>query len=344
MTKRLLQRIAELVTKAGLLPAFLSIVEKWAIRRTSYAFPFALTRKYACYQILQYHRVNNEHDFLMDSVPIKVFARQMEMLRKFFNVLPLEELVERAGKSDIPARAIAITFDDGYRDNYQNAFPILKRLNLPATIFVTTGAIDSDAPLWHDTLFNAFWRTQRKAISINGTEYPLNTVTEKRYAVDALRQYLRSYPLENRNTLIHKITAQLEVPVQFCSNELYLSWDQIREMSHANITFGAHTVTHPILTQLSAREMTDEITISKTTLERQLGCPVRLFAYPNGGRGDFDEGVKRVLKEADFLCAVTILWGTNNLCTDPFELRRQSLWDFDPQLSMLKLGWYKLVS
>ena len=156
ITKRLLQHIAELVTKAGLLPIFLSIVDKWAIRRTSHAFPFALRRKYACYQILQYHRVNDEHDFLMDSVPVKVFARQMEMLHTFFNVLPLEELVERASKSDIPAKAVAITFDDGYRDNYQNAFPILKRLDLPATIFVTTGVVDSNAPLWHDTLFNAF--------------------------------------------------------------------------------------------------------------------------------------------------------------------------------------------
>jgi peptidoglycan/xylan/chitin deacetylase (PgdA/CDA1 family) len=139
---------------------------------------------------------------------------------------------------------------------------------------------------------------------------------------------------------IQKLASELEVSQQKRGNSQKLIWQEIEEMSKENITFGAHTVTHPILTSLPLSEAMDEITASKKVIEEKLKHPVRLFAYPNGSRDDFSEPIKQLLKEAGFMGAVTTLWGANGVHIDPFELRRMGIWDLDPQVSAFKLAWY----
>jgi peptidoglycan/xylan/chitin deacetylase (PgdA/CDA1 family) len=124
----------------------------------------------------------------------------------------------------------------------------------------------------------------------------------------------------------------------------YLSWQEVLEMAKAGITFGSHTVTHPFLSRMPLSEVKDEIITSKETIEGRLGSPVRILAYPSGGQADFNESIKRVLKDAGFLCAVTTLWGTNSFSTDPYELRRVQAWDPNPQMFALRLGYYRLFS
>jgi peptidoglycan/xylan/chitin deacetylase (PgdA/CDA1 family) len=309
------------------------------------SFPFIKRRKHSSFQILQYHRTNDQKDQIFSGVPVKVFEKQMEGLSRYYNVYPLEELVERAIRKEIPPRAVAITFDDGYRDTYDNAFPILKQFNLPATIFLTTGAIESQTPLWHDRVFCAFEETHAPVASIGGKQYPLGTVEEKDSAVFAFRRYLRDYEYKRWDGLIEQLCTDLGVAwANGQRNAQKLSWSQIEEMSKYDITIGAHTVTHPILTNLALSEAMDEVLTSKKTIEKKLGLSVRLFAYPNGNRGDFNEPIKHALKEAGFLCAVTILWGSNDSRTDPFELRRVGMWDRDPLISAMKLGWQKFLS
>jgi len=288
--------------------------------------------------------MNDEREPIFGGVPVPLFARQMETLDRYFNVLPLEELVERAAKSDVPPNAVAITFDDGYQDNYENAFPILKQFGLPATIFLATGAIDSNTPLWHDRVFDAFRRTNTESVSFAEEEYPLRTPSEKCTAVNAFRRYLRKYNFQDWADQIQQLTDKLGMPETGCLHAQKLSWREIEEMSIEKITFGAHTVTHPILTRMPLAKAIDEIVSSKETIERRLSSPVRLFAYPNGGPDDFNEPIKRALKDAGFLCGVTTLWGSNDTHTDPYELRRVQLWDLNPQISALKLGWYKFLS
>ena len=123
-----------------------------------------------------------------------------------------------------------------------------------------------------------------------------------------------------------------------------LSWDEIRVMSWHNISFGAHTVTHPILTRMPLAEAAEEIITSKKTIEKQLQTPIKLFAYPNGSCDDFNDSIKKVLRDAGFLCAVTTIWGTNIVHTDPFELKRIGIWDLDPRISVMRLAWYKFLT
>src|SRR5262245_35577513 len=342
-TKALLRFIARVVTRIGFFPVLLSIVDRWGLKKkTAYrlAFPFVERRQHRHFQILYYHRVNDAQDPFFDAVPVKVFARQMEVLHEFFNVLPLEELVEAAAKNDVPPNSVAITFDDGYSDNYENAFPILKQFSLPATIFLATGPLDSNNLLWHDKVFESFRQTDAQSITLKGNQYPLMTLSQKRVALHAVLKDLRMHNTRDRNDLIQELTNKLGMTDQCCSGVMKLSWSDVEEMAKHQITFGAHTVTHPILTQIDLAEVENEIMICKNAIENRLMSPVRLFAYPNGNYNDFNETTKVILKESGFLCAVTTLWGTNSICTDPFELRRVGIWEFDAIIFAMKLGWY----
>ena len=344
---KLFRFIARFLARVGLLSILLSYTDRWIIKRNPdnrMIFPFVKKRKHSCFQVLLYHRVNDEQDPFFGSIPVKVFEMQMEVLYRHFNVMHLKELVELMLKNDLPPNAIAITFDDGYQDNYKNAFPVLKQLNLPATIFLATGCIGSKTLLWHDYVFDAFRRTNAEYLSINGKKYPLKTLSEKCIAMNTFLLDLRTCAPKEREMRIQQKTIDLGVAKATSAIEEMLNWQEIQVMSRNNISFGAHTVTHPILTQMPLAEAVDEIVASKNTIEKKLRSPVRLFAYPNGGRNDFNEPIKHSLKDAGVLCGVTTLWGNNDIHTDLFELRRIQAWDYNPQLSALRLGWYKFSS
>jgi peptidoglycan/xylan/chitin deacetylase (PgdA/CDA1 family) len=121
-----------------------------------------------------------------------------------------------------------------------------------------------------------------------------------------------------------------------------LTWADVAALAGGGIAFGAHTVTHPVLSTLSAAEARDEIVRSKEAIERCLGRPVRLFAYPNGGPEDFDAATKRILRDAGFDGATTTMWGANDGTTDPFELRRVRYWGSDPVRGLARLVWYRV--
>jgi hypothetical protein len=122
-------------------------------------FPFIQKRRFRNLQILAYHRVNEEEDPFFPALTTAVFEQHMEYLASHFRVLPLVEAVTRLQTGDIPDNAVVVTFDDGYRDNYQYAFPILQQLSIPATVFLSTAVIGTKTVLWHDRVFSAFRET-----------------------------------------------------------------------------------------------------------------------------------------------------------------------------------------
>lgn len=343
----LMRLLARVVARSRWFSAILWAADRMRIKRKTDnrpAFPFLQKRGDAHYLILYYHRVNDDGDPFFGGIPVRTFARQMEILQRFFHLLPLQELVERAVQEDLPPKAMALTFDDGYRDNYLNAFPILKELRLPATIFLATGALDSQGPLWHDRIFRAFSRTRRLSLPFQGGEYALRGLQEKRLSLQAVLNHLRKLSPGERDAVIENVLQVLEVPESKEDGMDKLNWQDVEEMARNGITFGAHTVTHPILTRLPLAEAAKEILSSKETIENKLHLPVRLFSYPNGSREDFNESIKEILREAGFVGALTTIWGPNDAHTDPFEFRRMGLWDLEPQSGALKLAWYKFSS
>ncbi len=347
MSGRALERwVARPGIRKMLLGATLALARRWAFekgrRPEGSRRPRVSRRRHAQFQILFYHRVNDDGEPICDTVPVRLFEAQMELLKAHFRVLPLPDLIHAKERNDIPPNAVAITFDDGYRDNFENAFPVLRKLGLPATIFVTTATVGSPRLLWHDRFFDAFSRTRVPSLVFEGRTLPLGTLAERRAAVAVLERRLRTHDSRRREEELHRLVDELRAPEPDPDRWRKLGWDEIKEMAGAGISFGAHTVTHPVLTRLPRGEMVEEVLGSRDALESQLGSRVTLFAYPNGAYGDFDESVKQVLRDAGFRCAATTVPGVNDASTDPFELRREALWDPLPHMGIFRLAWSRL--
>jgi peptidoglycan/xylan/chitin deacetylase (PgdA/CDA1 family) len=313
----------------------------------SLAFPFIKKRQSRNVQILIYHRVNDEYDPFFPAVAIDIFAKQMEFLSSHFNILPLEDTIDMMRRNDIPPNAIVITFDDGYRDNYLNAYPILKKFSIPATIFLTTGMINSRKVLWHDQVFSAFRETREPFLMEYGAhivKYPLRTLAEKLVAQTQVINFLKSLDEREKSLLIDDLIKKLKVECRKDENNLMLTWDQVKVMYRCGISFGSHTVSHPILSKVPVDKMREEIIGSKITIEEHLGVPIKTFAYPNGSKSDFTNTTKKILKDAGYICALTTIFGDNEHDQDMFELRRGRPWENHLPSFAAKLNWYKFSS
>jgi peptidoglycan/xylan/chitin deacetylase (PgdA/CDA1 family) len=292
--------------------------------------------------------VNDDKDPFFPGTPIEVFSQQMQYLARNYTLLSLEEAVNTTVRGTIPDSAVVITFDDGYRDNYTCAFPVLKRLGIPATIFLATGAIGTGKVLWHDKVFSAFRQTRMPFLtnwgSNGSTGYPLGTVREKLLAQSEVLGLLRSVDEGSRSALIDELLAKLDVDDGEKDLDLMLTWEHVVEMRQHGISFGSHTVTHPILSTLPIKRLQMEIYESKKTIEEKLGASVIAFAYPNGKREDFNDRIKALVKQAGYMCALTTAFGSNGHRQDLFELRRATPWDEEIWSFGLRLSCYKFCA
>jgi peptidoglycan/xylan/chitin deacetylase (PgdA/CDA1 family) len=312
-------------------------------RHATLRFPFIMRRRQPNCVILAYHRVNDEHDAFFSGMPTAAFARQIDYVVHNFFTCSLEDAVERMRHRDLPDHAAVVTLDDGYHDNYTQAFPILRRYSIPATIFLTTGAIGTGRRLWHDRVFVAFRRTRllwlRKWCAAL-PEFPLNTIPDRLHAQAAALRVLRTLDQEARAVAIDRLLHALEIgDDDLATMPCMLNWDEVRIMQRGGVSFGSHTATHPTLTKATHAVVEYEVYDSKRTLEEQLRAPVRTFAYPNGRSEDFDESVKGLLRRAGYTCAVTTVAGANTYGQDAFELRRSSPWDTHLPLFAARLNW-----
>jgi peptidoglycan/xylan/chitin deacetylase (PgdA/CDA1 family) len=297
-------------------------------------------------RILFYHRVNDDRDPFFPSTPIDVFERQMRHVARYHRVVTLTQLVDHLA-STRPEPVLAITFDDGYGDNFHNAFPILQRYRLPATIFLTTGSLDSGEPLWFEVLAGAIKSTTREFLDLE-LQSPgrvwLRNDEERLKANKNLFTMLRQMRADERHRCLEKILRQLDSPNAALRKQMMLAWDDVRLMKNHGIDFGGHTVTHPYLSRLPADQVAWEVSECKRRIETELQSDVVHFAYPNGRNEDFTAGSKTVLRDAGYRTAVTTIWGLNYATTDRMELRRGQPWEEDEAMFAYKLDFYQLVN
>lgn len=295
-------------------------------------------------RILYFHRVNDDNDPFFPAISTSLFEREMAFLRKHHTVVSLSELLERlAGPVSEPL--VAITFDDGYRDNYLNAFPILDQYGLPATIFLTTGSMDSDEPLWFERLALGFKKTAQEFVNleIGCGRLWLRNEQERLNANDKVFGILRGLADGERRARLEAILQQLRV----CEDELrgrMLTWNHVRRMQQRRIDFGGHTVTHPFLSRLSSDRFHWEISECKRRIEQEAQRPVEYLAYPNGREEDFGAMNKALVRDAGYRAAVTTIWGLNYGATDRMELRRGGPWEPSVAEFAYKLDWYQLAN
>jgi len=262
--------------------------------------------------LFMYHKVTPEHDVLGLSVSPLFFEQQLEFLKSRFDLISLTEAVSILQTTGTISRDYAVlTFDDGYRDNYDYAYKLLKKHNVPATIFVTVEGLETGYFGWH-TFDQAILGSERETMDL--TEFALGiinirTIASKKQAIHRLHHELKQCNNEKREAVVQKVIEELAVNVNY--DRIMLTWHEAKEMQSSGlITFGSHTMTHPILTRVDHARALNEISSSKAIIEEKLGSPVELFAYPNGSEGNFDDYIVGMLKNVGFSAACTTIPGS----------------------------------
>lgn len=275
--------------------------------------------------IVTYHRFSAEER--RNATSARALDEQLAYLTKHYTVLPLQIIADHLKRgTPPPPGAAALTIDDGFRDSYQVAYPILRRYQAPATIFVATDFLDRKMWLWTDKLryltsraesrqdFEVAVKDQRLRLNLNGPESRLTAATR----VNAV---LKTLPDAEKEAEIENVAAALGVALPRLPPAEYepLAWDEAREMDAGGVAVESHTVTHPILTNVGEEQLHYELRQSRARLRETLGKESNIFCYPNGG---YNANVRRAVESAGYQAAVSTAHGLNDKGSDLFALRR----------------------
>ncbi len=286
--------------------------------------------------VLAYHRiaqVEDERSYPLDvdliSATPEGFAWQMAALREHMTPVSLTKFADvLASGEPLPPRAVAVTFDDGFCDTYEHAFPVLRAYDIPATIFVSTDHVESGEPFWFEFAAHLMLRVPPGALRVETHPEALpsgTSIEARRHGITILHKLLKAYPNEKRTALTRQWAEQFGHLVDHRVRELSgsISRDQILEMADGGIEFGSHTVTHPNLALASDEQLDLELRSSKAVLEQRLGRAVRTLAYPFGVPGTYDHRVMARARSAGYSLAVSYRQGVNwPESIEPFDLRR----------------------
>ncbi|MEW6127514.1 MAG: polysaccharide deacetylase family protein [Acidobacteriota bacterium] len=274
--------------------------------------------------ILMYHRFSARDTH--DTISANAFRQHLEYLTAHYRVVALSQIGEFLNQRDpFPPGLAAITIDDGYRDAYDIALPLLQRFNVPATLFVVTDFIDHKRWLWTDILKFLLPRTTRRfvelALNHQQLRIELSDTPAKIRAATCLNAFLKTLPNNLKDSLLADLIIKLGValPSEPTAEFQPLSWDKVRELDNAGVEIGSHTVTHPILTNIDQPQLQFELRQSKTVLEEKLNRTVELFCYPNG---NYDKQVLAETAKAGYRQAVTTDEGLNEVSSAPLKLKR----------------------
>ncbi|WP_374661034.1 polysaccharide deacetylase family protein [Inhella sp.] len=293
--------------------------------------------------ILIFHRVHATPDPMFPGeVDVPRFREILGWVKDAFQVLPLDEAVQRLHQGTLPARAAAITFDDGYLDNHQQALPLLEEAGLSACFFIATGFLDGGR-MWNDTLIEAARRSTLDALDVRAlsTAYadldplPLGSWDERRSAAEQLIRRTKYLPLQERLDLVAEVA---RISAAILPDDLMMSSAQLRDLRARGMVVGAHTVNHPILARLPLDEARSEISTGREVLEDLLGERIGLFAYPNGKPGeDYLPEHARLVRELGFDAAVTTAPGAARWGQDLMQIPRFTPWDRTPGRFALRM-------
>jgi peptidoglycan/xylan/chitin deacetylase (PgdA/CDA1 family) len=264
--------------------------------------------------ILMFHRVRpwRPREFapnrVLEITPEFLDVVLTELRGEAFDIIPLDAVPDRLRQAPRGRPFAALTFDDGYRDNVEHAWPILRRHRAPWTLFITTNFVDGQGRPWWLDLEETIALLERVVLSNNGEvlDLPSRTAGEQPFAFEILYSRLRVGPAEQLRCVTADLAAQAGMAASRFPAELCLGWDEIRTLAREpDVTIGAHTLSHPLLAKCEATIAGREIAESKALLEQHLERPVRHFAYPFGDATSAGAREFRLARQAGFITAVT---------------------------------------
>jgi peptidoglycan/xylan/chitin deacetylase (PgdA/CDA1 family) len=277
-------------------------------------------------RVLTYHRVDEPaarpwlDPGLISATP-KAFDEQMRYLSTHYTIVTVSDIIaalETRNSKDLPAQAVAVTFDDGYFDFEEHAWPILKHYRIPVTLFVPTAYPDQpERTFWWDDLYHAIQSTSRE----NNLSTPIGLLslskTSRNQTYKRLKMYLKTLKHAEAISTVRQLCDELGVqPITNC----IMGWDSLRRLNREGVALGAHTRSHPLMNRVTLEEARDEAIGSTHDLERELGSTLPIFAYPSG---EFNDEVAFMLAREGFKLAFTTSRGINNIQrADPMRMRR----------------------
>jgi peptidoglycan/xylan/chitin deacetylase (PgdA/CDA1 family) len=290
--------------------------------------------------VLMYHRVlksteitkSNSHHAII--ITEQTFKKHLKFLIKNFNILNPDNFQQYVkNRFRFEKKSCLITFDDGWNDNYHNAFPVLKKHNIPAVIFLSTSFINSDKIFWQESFRSLFKEFVTFLTNHNNNKTEIEEVLNKlqlnkninfnylnkQNLLNDLQALLKSFKEAEREDLLkymEKITGDHK---QKDHPDKFLTWDKIREMEKEKISFEPHGENHKILTTITRLEVESEIMNSVNTIKKELNRQSTMFSYPNG---NFNQQTIEVLKEINIPCAFTTNFGYLSNNSKDYELPR----------------------
>jgi len=320
-----------------------SAVNAIAVMKLSKMLHKAMFRRHLailCYHAIVSSRLEVDDWCFLEEIS---FRQQMNYLQRNFTVLHLSKALDQLLSGKIHEPTAVITFDDGYQNNYDLAFPILREMNLPATIFLTTGLLNTSDTLWFCRLHHAVTHTTKSSLEWAGCSYDLTTTDIRAKTLFVLYTKLKKLPhskllYENRKIIL-KLGLDADLPMELGAPYRMLDHDAIKTMASTGlIEFGAHTHSHAILSLLSREEQIKEISRSVQVVQEVTGRPCECFSYPNGQPQDYDADTIHALKSCKIRGAVTGITGPNDSTTPALELRRYGIGsDTSPAYFQLKV-------
>lgn len=247
--------------------------------------------------------------------------RQLRFLRRVANVVPLREALEAlADGRDLPPRAVAITFDDGYRDNLEVAVPLLRRLGLPATFFLVPGLLSGDLHPWWETLGWAFARGRGDVLVWEGQRFSLHDGASRYTSYHDISLQLMRRDRTARDQAVAELTEVLK-PTG-ARGDFFLDWDGARDLVREGFAVGSHTTFHSSLTEEPLDDVRSELKQSRRTLESELGVSIDLLAYPYGTALDYNSDIADAAAAAEYTHAFTLLKEVVRRDSPPYKLGR----------------------
>jgi peptidoglycan/xylan/chitin deacetylase (PgdA/CDA1 family) len=251
------------------------------------------------------------------------FAEQLELLAAHYTLLSLREVVDRLERrAPLPRATAVLTFDDGFRNVFTTAHPLLAKHAAPATVFLVTGALGTRQPAWPDRLFHAFTTTQARHVDCDGTRWELRGPSASAAVYREVVARLKDVDDARRHAALTELTTALAVPPVPADSPLAtLDWPEIERLAQAGVDFGSHTRTHPMLARCSEAVQEEELRSSRDAIRERLGrCD--LLAYPNGRSTDFTARTQAIAARLGYRCGLTAEPGLNRPHADVFALRR----------------------
>jgi len=301
--------------------------------------------------ILKYHSVQDRPESLDDTispstiVPTAAFRRHMRIVAKAYNPVTMDDILRCAnGEADLPRRPVAVTFDDGYRDNYAIARPILNEMGIKATIYVTAGSAGNVEPPWFCRIRHAVWSTKKEeCLAICESVLRFRDRNDRVDSVRLVSQRCARLVGEELEQEVRRIEDLLEVSPCVPEERLMMNWDEIREMSREGHLIGSHTISHPNVSYLETDKLQWELTESRRIIEKNIGQPVEHFSYPNPALSPHMNAATTVaVRNAGYKTAVVSTCGKMNLSCDVYSMKRtwspadedQFVWNIEKALSV----------